>query len=131
MVEINDVVAKLAKLTEQGQVPWKTTVDKATFAATFGRMSVLISTYNTPFGSGNRFDDTPLGRGNRVYQLSVLDEQGDEIDFTTAMEGSPIPMVGEGRPVLVDLYNSAKRSALGVDQKLEELLDAMDRVSGS
>ena len=120
MVEINDVVAKLAKLTEQGQVPWKTTVDKATFAATFGRMSVLISTYDTPFG-----------RVNRVYQLSVLDEQGNEIDSTTATEGPPIPMVGEGRPVLVDLYNSAKRFALGVDQKLEELLDAMDRVSGS
>ena len=121
MVEMKDVVAKLATLTEQGQVPWKTTVNETTFVATFGKMSVLISTnapvVGTPFLS------------NKSYQLSVLDEKGNEIDFDIASGGPPI--VGVSRPVLVDLYNSAKRSALGVDQRLEELLNEMDRVSNS
>ena len=124
MAEMKDVVAKLAMLTEQRQVPWKTTVDKATFAATFSRMSVLISTSDAPFGSGNR-----------AYRLSVLDEQGNEIDFATAADFDPD--TGEiGRlgpwdvPTLVPLYTSAKRSALDVDQRLEELLNEMDRVSG-
>ena len=120
MPEMNDVVAKLAQLTEQGQVPWKTTVDTATFAATFGRMSVLISTYATRPGSDIR-----------SYKLSVLDEQGDEIDFVAATEES----VSRWPPpadihVLKNLYTLAKRTALDVDRRLEELLNAMDRVSG-
>jgi hypothetical protein len=118
MVEMKDVVAKLAKLTEQGQVPWKTTVDKATFAATFGRISVLIST-----------KDSPVGRDARLYRLSVLDEQGNEIDFATATWGPST--TGVVLPDLVPIYNFAMRTALGVDRRLEELLNEMDRVSGS
>ena len=118
MVEMNDVVDKLAMLTEHGQVPWKTTVDKATFAATFGRMLVLIST-----------KDARPGSETRSYKLSVLDEKGDEIDFTTATWG---PFVtGVKLPALVPLYSSAKRTALDVKRRLAELLNEMDRVAGS
>jgi hypothetical protein len=125
MSEMNDVVAKLAKLTEQRQVPWKTTVDKSTFAATFGRMSVLISA-----------KDTRPGSDIRSYRLSVLDEKGNEIDFATAADFDLV--TGEMRlagprdvPALVPLYTSAQRAALDVDRRLEELLNEMDRVSNS
>ena len=118
MAEMKDVVDKLAKLTDKGQVLWKTTVDKSTFAATFGRMSVLIS------GHGPR-----LGSSATEYRLSVLDEQGDEIDFTTASWGPSV--TGVMLPPIVPLYDSAKRTAIGVDRRLEELLSEMDRVSGS
>ena len=118
MPEMNDVVAKLAQLTEQGQVPWKTTVDTATFAATFGRMSVLISATSSP-----------IGRDVRSYRLSVLDEKGNEIDFATATWGPST--TGVRLPDLVPLYTSAMRTARDVERRLEELLDAMDRVSGS
>ena len=118
MAEMNDVVVKLANLTEQGQVPWKTTVDKSTFAATFGSMSVLISA-----------NDISPRSSVASYRLSVLDEQGNEIDFATDRWGPSA--TGVRIPDLVPLYDSAKRTALGVDRRLEELLNEMDRVSGS
>ena len=118
MAEINEVVAKLANLTEQGQVPWKTTVDSATFAATFGRMSVLISA-----------KDARPTSDIRSYRLSVLDEKGDEIDFATATWGPSTS--GVRLPDLVPLYTSAMRTARDVERRLEELLSEMDRVSGS
>ena len=116
MVEMKDIVDKLAKLTEQGQVRWRPTVDKSTFAATFGRMSVLITTK----GPSERDDLL-------TYRLAVLDEKGNEIDYAT--HG---PLVGPASfPILVSLYTSAKRTALGADERLEELMNEMDRVSGS
>ena len=115
MVEMNDVVDKLAKITEQGQAPWKSTSDKSTFAVTFGRLSLLISGMNTELG-----DDIAS------YRLSVLDEKGDEIDY--AVHGRLVS--GLSFPVLASLYDSAKRVALGVDERLEELMNEMDRVSG-
>jgi hypothetical protein len=118
MAEMKDVVAKLAMLTEQRQVPWQTTVDRATFAATFGKLSVLISAS----------DPRPEGQ-TRSYRLSVLDEQGNEIDFSTAAWGPSV--TGVRLPDIVPLYDSAKRTALAVDRRLEELLNEMDRVSGS
>ena len=116
MVKMKDVVDKLARLTEQGRVPWKSTADKSTFAATFGRMSVLISA-----------KELVLGDDMASYRLSVLDEKGDEIDY--AAHGRFVS--GVSFPVLASLYTSAKRTALGVDERLAELLNAMDRVSGS
>ena len=118
MVEMKDIVDKLAELTEQGQAPWRATADKSTFAVTFGRTSVLISAKETSPGSDVA-----------SYRLSVLNEKGIEIEFATARWGLSVTNVK--LPVLVPLYTSAKRTALGVDERLEELLNAMDRVSGS
>ena len=115
MAEMKDVVAKLAMLTEQRQVPWKTTVDKSTFAATFGKMSVLISS------------------DSQSYRLSVLDEQGSEIEFATATvtDNSLSHWPAEIPEFIMSLYASAKRTALDVDRRLDELLNEMDRVSNS
>ena len=118
MVEIKDVVAKLAKLTEQGKVPWKTTVDKSTFSATFGRMSVLISITG-------RLSESDIA----TYRLSVLNEKGNEIDFATARYGPSV--VNVRLPDLVPLYTAAKRTALGVDRRLEELMNEMNVISES
>ena len=114
MAELQDIVAKLAGLTEKGQVPWKTTVDKSVFAATFGKLSVLIS-FETR-------SDSPW-RGQ--YRLAVLDEEGSEIGSARHRTS----VLGDSYEELVSLYDSAKHSALGVDQKLEELLEAMNLIS--
>ena len=116
MADMQDVIAKLAELTDKGQVPWKTTVDKSAFAATFGKMSVLISSRE------------PLTEIATTYSLAVLDGQGNEIDSATVSH----PLLSfDDPPTLVRLYTVAKRSALGVDERLEELLKAMDVVADS
>ncbi len=114
MADIQDVVAKLAGLTEKRQVPWKTTVDKSAFAATFGKLSVLIS-LEIPSESPWR----------RQYRLAVLDEEGNEIG--SALHRTNV--LGDKYEELVALFDSAKHSALSVDQKLEELLEAMNLIA--
>lgn len=122
MANMENVVAKLSQLSEKGQVPWKSTSDKSAFAATFGNMSVLLSS-NEHFRLNSR----------TLYKLAVLDNKGDEIDSTTDDYEKPLiaPLIGvNDPPPLARLYTLAKRTALGVDDRLEELIRAMDAGSG-
>ena len=98
MVEMSDIVSKLVERTEQDMVPWKATADDATFAASFGNLSVLISSY----GGATR--------------LSVHNEKGTEIDRS---ESPPYR-------ILDRLHGLAKRQALGTDEKLAELMEALN-----
>ena len=116
MADIQDVVVKLAGLTEKGQVPWKSTVNKSAFAATFGKLSVLISLEAT--------SDAPW---RNQYRLAVLDQEGNEIGYALHRPR----VIGDSHSELVSVFDSAKHLALGVDQKFDELLKAMDSVANS
>ena len=97
MVRIDDVVSKLLERAEEDSVPWKATADDETFAATFGNLSVLVSSH----------------RG--TTKLSVLNEKGTEIESTTDPSG-----------ILYRLHTLAKRKALGTADLLAELMDALN-----
>ena len=118
MADMQAVVVKLAGLTENGQVPWKTTVDRSAFAATFGNLSVLIS---------SRDHLTDL---STTYRLVVLDEQGNEVDSESVRHTSSV-LLDDSVPPLVKLFTFAKRSALGASERLDELLKAIDRVANA
>lgn len=118
MVELDDVISKLSDLTGLGKIPWKSTADESAFAANFGGLSVLISSRPSPNASGST-----------AYRLSILDEKGLEIEFSTATWGPNV--TGVVLPKIVPLHASAKRAALGVDKRLEELWQAMDRLTES
>lgn len=107
MVTMHDIAAKLADRTDQGQIPWKTAVGESSFFASFGNLSVLISSR----GSGT----------DSLVRLSVLNEKGTEIDFAE-YDG----IYNKEHQQLRDLYQSAKRTALNTDQKLVELMDLLD-----
>ena len=107
MVEMGDVIERLANRTSEGQVPWKPTADEATFAASFGSMSLLISTHERQAVLGKRTE----------YKLSVLDEKGYEIEsavYTAEFSSGILP--------LSDVYRLAKRQALKIDERLQELV---------
>ena len=110
MVEMSDVIAKLAERTAQNRVPWKTSASKETFIAAFGNLSVLISSHSTGLST--------------VTKLSVLNEEGNEIDHAEFSSND----FGDDKKysLLRDLYRSAKRCAVGTDQKLEELFARID-----
>ena len=117
MAEMNDVVNKVALLTDRGQIPWKRTADPLAFAATFGQLSVLIS-LRKPMSAAFAFD---------TYGLAVLDEEGNELDSATYSAS----LLEAENMQLESLYNNAKRSALGVGKRLEELMESMDLIAGS
>ena len=110
MVAMEDVVAKLALRTDQGRIPWKTAVGESSFSARLGNLLVLISSS----GSGS-------------VKLSVNDEKGTEIDSIIHLEGfrEEFGLRGE-HSGLPNLFASAKRTALGTDQKLTELMEFLD-----
>ena len=97
MVEMSDIVSKLVERTEQDMVPWKPTADDATFAASFGGLSVLLS------------------KEGAFVKLSVLDEKGTEIDYTSIQSYE-----------IRELHSLARRKALGTDKRLAELMDALN-----
>ena len=110
MVAMEDIVEKLAQRTGQGRVPWKTAVGESSFSAKLGNLLLLISSS----GSGS-------------IKLSVNNEKGTEIDSIIYLEGSEEKYVlGKGHSMLPDLFASAKRTALGTDQRLLELMELLD-----
>ena len=117
MVDMSQVVTKLAQLTNNGQVPWKSTADPSAFAATFGGVSVLISSRRNPLRDS-------------TYKLAVLDDQGNEIDSASYSTLDVTLGANQQNRGLESIFNVAKRSALGVDRRLEELMNAMDKMAG-
>ena len=117
MVDMSQVVTKLAQLTNNGQVPWKSTADPSAFAATFGGVSVLISSRRNPLRDS-------------TYKLAVLDDQGNEIDSASYSTLDVTLGANHQNRGLESIFNVAKRSALGVDRRLEELMNAMDKMAG-
>ncbi len=107
MVDMSDVIAKLDVRTNENRIPWKTAVGESSFTARFGNMSVLISCY-----------------GSEPYSpitISVLNEKGTVLDYAE-YDGK----VNKEYKNLPSLYRSAKRVALGADEKLQELMTLLD-----
>ena len=109
MAGMTDVIVKLAERTAEGRVPWKTAVGESSFSARLGNLLVLISA---------RIDNS--------IRLSVSNEKGTEVDSVQSFD---LPL--EISNVLHDLYQSARRAALGTNQALEELLELLDAPPGS
>ena len=110
MAAMEDVVVKLAQRTAQGGIPWKTAVGESSFSARVGNLLLLISS-----------------SGNSSVKLSVNTEKGTEIDSIIYLEGSEEKYgLGKGHSMLPDLFASAKRTALGTDQRLSELIELLD-----
>lgn len=110
MAEMKDVVARLSQRTTEGGIPWKPTADESTFAASFGDMSLLISQRTT----------APRGVRTTTYKLSVLDEKGYEIDSASYIEGD-LSLYSS----LADLHRTAKRQALGIEERLQDLMSRL------
>lgn len=105
MAQMADLIARLAERTTEGRIPWKATADESTFAATFGDMSLLIS------------ERQMVSHGSTAYKLSVLDEKGYEIESALY-----IPGIEGQNSQLEEIYLSAKRQALGIEERLQDLM---------
>ena len=108
MATINDVAGKLLKLSQNGKVRWKASAAAHTFVASFGAMSVIITASDHGYHSS-----TPYW-----YKLTALDDKGDELDALDSTHKNSTD--------LESIYNIARRTALNADEKLQELIDAME-----
>lgn len=109
MAEIYEIIPKLIERTDQDKLPWQTTADEETFVAVVGNLSVSIA---------------PRGYH---YFFQVLNEEGREIEHLYTALVDDIEAQIELQEMLSDLYGKAKRNALQVDSKLDELLTELTK----
>lgn len=110
MPEMSDVVSKLALITEQGKAPWKAGESKNTFTATFGKLSVVITSQDSGTSPKTR--------------LGVLDETGREL--THVHDDNMLPPGRRPYHQLETVHQQAKLQAVGPDPRLAELLELID-----
>lgn len=109
MAKIADIITKLLERTNEGKVSWKTTADENTFIAVVGNISTEVVGYTT-------------ARARQEVLFRILSSEGREIERYTTR-------VGDGQDIsdkLIELYAKAKRTALGVDDALDDLLKALE-----
>lgn len=107
MADMKDVITKLDIRTNENRIVWKAAVGESSFTARFGDMSVLISAYGSePYAS---------------ITISVVNEKGTVLDYAE-YDGK----VNKEHKCLPALYRSAKRVALGTEEKLQELMALLD-----
>ena len=111
MVDMSQIVSRLNVLTSQNRVPWKATSDRSAFVAVYGDLSVRIVSIG--------------GEHLNAISLGVYDGQGNLIDSATHDGSNPYASVFDSSE-LKSLYQAAKRTALGVDQRLTNLMERMN-----
>jgi hypothetical protein len=106
------LVTKLHQNTLSRKISWAPTVDDNAFEATFPRYTVRISERE--------------GRTSIQYVISILNDLGVSVDSFSDSELSarfadaPLDLGWYG--VLREIYEMARRQALGADQAIDDIL---------
>ncbi|MBM4326836.1 MAG: hypothetical protein FJ118_06690 [Deltaproteobacteria bacterium] len=106
--KFKELVMKLHARTQQGEIPWETTAGPDTFQVAFPDYSVSLS-----------LDED----GWKVtYVLSIRNDQGNIIEVIRSdMEGEISDEYGLQK-AMKELYEQARRQALGVEKAIDDLL---------
>ena len=103
------LVDQLLVKTKVGQLEWRETAEPDTFQVSFPNYSVMI----TQQRHNPRFP---------IHIVSILNSGGRRVDTfsdeSAAWEASD-------KPQLTELYQHARRQALGADKALEDILNAL------
>ncbi|HEU0022663.1 MAG TPA: hypothetical protein VFR55_13475 [Dehalococcoidia bacterium] len=111
MAKVADIVTKLWQRSNQHKIRWEPTADDYVFLAAIGdSSSVTIAQYR----DRNRIDEV---------RFRILDERGRELeDYDTAEnENEAI------KEKLIEIYAEARRTALDIDNHLNELLQELEK----
>ncbi|WP_330206609.1 hypothetical protein [Pseudomonas sp. AM14(2022)] len=110
--KIAKLIETLLSQTESGALPWAQTEKSDMFQASFPRYSIRIY----PQRSHNSLEPD--------YVLQILNDLGDIVEEVSDPDLQSVLET----PFLVmrNLYEGARRSAMGVENALDEILDFLD-----
>lgn len=117
--KIARLVRALSKKTADGKIEWKSTVDDGVFQVSFPNYSVQVSTRPTR-------DERAEGQD---VVVSIRNEEGELIEQVADIDFDNTNLPGAFR-TMTNLYNSARRQALGVEKALDELLGEIGEEDG-
>jgi hypothetical protein len=113
-----ELAEKLNEQTRTGKITWETTASSNSFQTAFPQYTVRIARY-----SSDDEDRAP------DYALIINDESGKTLESVTdvSLQAAVKPALPGGKAFLVmqELYNNARRGALGVDAAIESLLKSL------
>jgi hypothetical protein len=99
------LIDQLLAKTERGSLEWRETAEPDTFLSSFSNYSVILT----------RREHAP---NYFVHIISILNSEGKKVDtFCDDMGWDP-----GYKQQLTDLYERARRQALGADKALDEIL---------
>jgi hypothetical protein len=107
------VLQALDKRTKAGEVPWNETETKGVFQTSFPSYSVRL------FQASNPFEDAS------DFVLQIINESGDVVEETRDTDLTDYfekPYI-----FMRDLYERARRRAMGVDDAIDEILRALQK----
>lgn len=114
---------RLLKKTRDGSVKWETTADKGVFQTSFPKFSVAVR------------EIWVYGQDEPDYTITVYGEDGDPIESATDAElRNSVAELENSRMAfhtMRELFNSARRSATGVNEALDELLAELDEAGAA
>lgn len=105
------LVQRVLEQSRAGKVDWEETANSNEFIVTRGNLSILIS--------------EKWQNDNSLIVITILNDDGDVIEsFNDEEWGSD----GDVYELFRDLYNIARRYAMGTEQALDQLLAEFDDV---
>ena len=105
---LSEIVKLLIENSKAGIIRWEKTSSKGNFQTSFSKYSMVI-------------EGPPSGP-----TLMVYDEEGDVVEDLSSTDAYVANITDEIR----ELYELARRNALGADQALDEILNILRRPSG-
>ena len=112
------LIKRLHEKTKDASLTWEPLPSKNTFLAVFPSYAVSIA-------------EVPGEEDAPDYAITLLNEAGKPLERVTDVQLRET-VSEEGQPetsafrIMEELYNMARRSALGVDQALDKLLSSLD-----
>ncbi len=105
-----ELTKTLLEQTRAGKLKWDVTAVPDAFRLSLPSMAAQI-TKSATWNSSSGEDEI-------TYRISVLDEQGAEIDSSDWFSGEDSQILGQ-------LYDEARAGALNIDDRLAGLIDAL------
>lgn len=99
----------LVEQTNSGKLDWKETGDESRFLVSFPSYSILISEEE---GEDDTMD----------YFISIVNSEGKTVDRFSDVTLSSQNLVANSFNIMRDLFNEARRRALGVDKALDDII---------
>jgi len=108
-----EFISRLSQRTAEGKVHWQRTADEFTYEASFPNHGVRV--LPRPARTGTHYVVQILnGEGLVVEDISDLDLAG-----ITSLEGP------EACHYMRDIYNAARRQAIGADEAIDDIITAL------
>ena len=118
--KLAELAYRLHQRTVEGKIHWEVTVTDGVFQASFSDYSITISVH-----------ESEIADGARDVRIRVLADDGNEIESFTDIDIenewlTEFSVSTDAFDMMYETYEVARRSALGTEQAINDILSELD-----